>query len=54
VLLEYIEAVKLTFQHQDFEDEEIESFQDLVDEGLHGVMNYIHLLGAGHLYECLK
>lgn len=49
MLLEYIKVIKLTSQHEDFQDKEIESFQDLVDElfylyieplGLPEVMNY--------------
>jgi hypothetical protein len=51
------------FQHKDFSDNDIEDFQDLVDEwfyqyvhlvGLLGITNYIHLLGAGRLYFYLK
>lgn len=63
MLSKYLEVIKLAFQHEDFSNEDIEVFQDLVDEcyylyiellGLPGVTNYIHLLGAGHLYFYLK
>jgi len=63
MLSKYLLVIKLAFQHEEFGDEEIEAFQDLVDEwfylyvelvGLQGVTNYIHLLGAGHLYFYLK
>jgi hypothetical protein len=63
MLSKYLEVIKLAFQHEDFGDEDIETFQDLVDEwfylyiellGLPGITNYIHLLGAGHLYYYLK
>jgi hypothetical protein len=59
----YVHAIKLAFQHDDFGDDEIEEFQDLIDEwyylyvemlGLPGVTNYMHLLGAGHLYHYIK
>jgi Holliday junction resolvase RusA-like endonuclease len=63
MLLKYVNAIKVAFQHDDFSDEEIEIFQDLIDEwfyeyvelvGLPGVTNYMHLLGAGHLYHYIK
>jgi hypothetical protein len=63
MLQKYIGIMKVAFQHQDFSDEDIESFQDSVDEwfyiyvelvGIQGITNYIHLLGAGHLYHYLK
>jgi hypothetical protein len=63
MLSKYLEVLKIAFQHEGFLYDEIEAFQDLVDEwfylyiellGLPGVTNYIHLLGAGHLYEYLK
>jgi hypothetical protein len=62
VLSKYLEVIKIAFLHEDFSDDEIEIFQDLVDEwfylyvellGLPGVTNYSHLLGAGHLYQYL-
>ena len=59
MLAQYLEVLKLAFQHEEFEDpEEIELFQDVVDEwfylyvellGFPGQTNYIHLLGSGHL-----
>ncbi len=63
MLSKYLQVMKLAFQHEDFGNEEIEEFQDLVDEwfylyvgllGLPGVTNYMHLLGSGHLYHYLK
>ena len=63
MLSKYLEVMKRAFQHEDFSDAEIEDFQDVVDEwfylyvnllGLPGITNYIHLLGAGHLYFYLK
>jgi len=60
----YLKVIKLAFhQHEEFGNDEIEAFQDLVDEwfylyikllGLPEVTNYIYLLGAGHLYQYLK
>ena len=58
-----LDVTRLAFQHEDFSDEDIESFQDAVDEwyykyielvGLPRITNYVHLLGAGHLYHFLK
>ncbi len=63
MLMKYLNVMKLAFQHDDFGPEEVEEFQDLVDEwfslyvdlvGLPGVTNYMHLLGSGHLYHYLK
>jgi hypothetical protein len=63
MLTKYLDVMKLAFQHEEFSDEDIELFQDLIDEwffmyielvGLPGITNYIHLLGAGHLYHYLK
>jgi hypothetical protein len=62
MLSKYLHVIKLAFQHEDFGNEEIKEFQDLVNEwfylyvellGFPGVMNYMHLLGAGHLYHSL-
>ncbi len=56
--------LKISFQNEDFSDEEIEIFQDLIDEWfneyielvcLSGVTNnYLHLLGAGNLFHYIK
>jgi len=63
MLTKYLHVIKVAFQHEDFGDEEIEEFQDRVDEwfylyvelvGLPGITNYMHLLGAGHLHYYLK
>jgi hypothetical protein len=63
MLQKYLHVIWLAFQHDNFRDEEIEEFQELIDEwyylyiellGLPGVTNYMHLLGAGHLYHNLK
>ena len=63
MLGKYLHLIQLAFQEEDFGDEEIEEFQDLIDEwffqyvemfGLPWAMNYMHLLGAGHLYHYLK
>lgn len=32
MLSKYLQVIKLAFQHEDFSDDEIEEFQDLVDE----------------------
>jgi hypothetical protein len=63
MLSKYLEVMKVAFRHEDFLEEEVEEFQDLVDDwfyhyvklvGLPGITNYMHLLGAGHLYFYLK
>ncbi len=63
MLIKYVNVIKIAFQHKDFSDKEIEIFQDLIDEwfyeyielvGLPGATNYLHLLGAGHLYHYIK
>ena len=63
MLSKYLEVMKVTFRHEDFLEEEVEEFQVLVDDwsyhyvklaGLSGITNYMHLLGAGHLYFYLK
>jgi len=62
MLQKYIEVMTVAFQHEDFSDDDIEAFQDSVDEwffiyvelvGIQGITNYMHLLGAGHLYHYL-
>ena len=59
----YIQVMKIATKREDFTDEEIEDFQDLIDfwfyqyislVGIKGVTNYMHLLGAGHLCYYLK
>jgi hypothetical protein len=63
MLRKYLHVMQFAFQHEDFSDDDVEDFQDLVDEwfyqyvqlvGLPGITNYIHLLGAGYLYFYLK
>jgi hypothetical protein len=63
MLTKYLGAIKIAFQHEDFEDEEVELFQNYIDEcfyeyvelvGLPGITNHMHLLGAGHLYHYLE
>jgi hypothetical protein len=58
MLRKYLHVMQFAFLHEDFLVNDIEDFQDLVDEwfyqyvqlvGLPGITNYIHLLGAGHL-----
>ena len=59
MLTKYLHMIKVAFQHKDFSDEEMEEFQDWVDEWFYlymelvrllGITNYMHLLGAGHLH----
>jgi hypothetical protein len=59
----YSEAIKLLTLHRNLTDEEIELFgyhADVFFEswisafGEQGVTNYIHLMGAGHIYDFLK
>jgi hypothetical protein len=63
MISKYLDVMKFAFRHEDFSDDELEDFQDLIDEwfylyvqlvGLPGITNYIHLLGAGHLYFYIK
>jgi hypothetical protein len=63
MLRKYLHVMQFAFLHEDFLVNDIEDFQDLVDEwfyqyvqlvGLPGITNYIHLLGAGYLYFYLK
>jgi hypothetical protein len=62
MLQKYIDIMKVAFQHEDFSDDDIEAFHNSVDEwfliyfelvGIQGITNYMHLLGAGHLYHYL-
>jgi len=59
----YNEAMLLLRKHGELSDEEIESFQTLIDDffemwldifGIHGVTNYIHMLGSGHIHYFLQ
>jgi hypothetical protein len=59
----YTDALKLLTKHSKLHDEEIETFQSLIDDffelwirifGSHGVTNYLHMLGAGHVHYFLK
>lgn len=54
MLVKYLSSIKVAFQYEDFDDEEIALFQDYIDElvGLSSITNCIHLLGVGH--QCLK
>ena len=63
MLTKYANTIKIAFQHEDFTDDKIEIFQDYIDEwyydyielvGLPGITNYMHLLGASHLYHYIK
>jgi len=64
----YQQALTLLTAHRELTDEEIDSFQDLIDDfyeswidlfGSEGITNYIHMLGSGHVmyflteYRCL-
>jgi len=59
----YKSAMKLLTTHRNLSDDEIELFQDFIDDfyetwielfGEEGITNYIHLLGAGHMLYFLK
>jgi hypothetical protein len=63
MLSKYLDMMKVAFQHEDFSEEDVEDFQDIVDEwfylyvelvGLPGITNYMHLIGAGQLYHYLR
>lgn len=54
----YNDAIELLRKPTDFSDDEIDKFQELVDDfykkwialvGREGITNYIHLLGSGHI-----
>jgi hypothetical protein len=64
----YSDAIKLLTTHRALTDEEMDNFQNLVDDffeiwvelfGNDGMTNYLHLLGSGHIlyflckYKCL-
>jgi len=64
----YSQAIELLTAHRILTDEEMDMFQDLIDDffliwielfSTEGMTNYIHLLGAGHIlyflqkYKCL-
>jgi len=64
----YSEAMKILTTHRALTEDEMEEFQDLVDDffeiwvelfGMDGMTNYLHLLGSGHVlyflrkYNCL-
>jgi hypothetical protein len=62
-LTNYKSAMKLLTLHRELTDEEINQFQDLVDDffatwidvfGEEGVTNYIHMLASGHIAYFLK
>jgi hypothetical protein len=59
----YKEAMKILTTHQSLTEEEMERFQDKIDDfyeawidlfGEEGITNYIHLLGSGHMLYFLK
>jgi hypothetical protein len=59
----YLNVMRFAFRYEDFSDDDVEEFQVLIDEwfykyvhlfGLPRITNYMHLLGAGHLYFYLK
>ena len=63
VFTKYQQALTLLTSHWELTDEEIESFQCLIDGfyetwidlfGLESITNYIHMLGSGHLMYFLK
>jgi len=68
LLSQYSEAMTLLTTHRALTEEEMDTFQDLVDDffgiwvelfGNNGMTNYLHLLGSGlilyflHKYKCL-
>jgi polyhydroxyalkanoate synthesis regulator protein len=59
----YKEAMKILTTHRSLTEEEMERFQDKIDDfyetwidlfGEEGITNYIHLLGSGHMLYFLK
>jgi hypothetical protein len=62
-LQHYIQAMELLLLHRVLDDNEKDLFQDHIDDffelwiqifGVHGMSNYIHLLGSGHALYFLK
>ena len=54
----YVPAMEVLRKKSDYTNEEIEHFQDLIDDffskyiaevGIEGITNYIHMLGSGHV-----
>jgi hypothetical protein len=63
MISKYLDVMKFAFRHKDYSDDNVEDFQDLIDEwfylyvqltGLPGITNYMHLLGARYLYFYVK
>jgi len=63
MISKYLQVMRFAFRHEDFTDDDLEEFQDIIDEwfyeyvhlvGLPGVTNYMQFLGAGHLYFYIK
>jgi hypothetical protein len=59
----YQEAIELLKVHRELSDDEMEYFQDLVDDffsmwvdifGDEGITNYVHMLGSGHILYFMK
>ena len=59
----YREAMKLLTLHRNLNEDEVEEFQDHIDDfyelwidlfGEEGITNYIHILGSGHMLYFLK
>ena len=62
-LSSYVNALELLLLHRALDEEEMEQFQDYIDDffevwleifGIDGMSNYIHLLGSGHVLHFLK
>ncbi len=62
-LSKYQEAMTILTSHRKLSDDEIETFQTLIDDffelwldvfGTQGISNYLHLLGSGHVHYFLK
>jgi hypothetical protein len=59
MIAKYLQVMQFAFWHEDFTDDNIDEFQDLIDEWFYeyvhlvclpGVTYYIHLMGDRHLY----